>query len=87
MVQWSVDPEDWKHQNTDRVVSSVLKHVKPGSIILLHDTYPTSVDAALRIIDTLQGQGYEFVTVEELLALNGVAPQAGTMYLSADQSL
>ncbi|QNL44750.1 polysaccharide deacetylase family protein [Oscillibacter hominis] len=87
MVQWSVDPEDWKYQNTDRVVSSVLNHVKPGSIILLHDTYPTSVDAALRIVDTLQGQGYEFVTVEELLALNGVAPQAGTMYVSADQSL
>ncbi|MBU5627975.1 polysaccharide deacetylase family protein [Oscillibacter sp. MSJ-2] len=86
MVQWSVDPEDWKYQNADRVVSSVLNHVEPGSIILLHDTYPTSVDAALRIVDTLQGQGYEFVTVEELLALSGVAPQAGTMYLSADQS-
>lgn len=86
IVQWSVDPEDWKCQNTDQVVSSVIEAVEPGDIILLHDTYPTTVDAALQIVDILQGQGYEFVTVEELLALNGVAPQAKVMYRSASET-
>ena len=57
-----------------------MKDVKPNSIILLHDIYPTSVDAALQIVDQLQAEGYCFVTVEELLALNGVTPQAGVMY-------
>jgi len=33
----------------------------------LHDIYKTSVQAAFIVIDELQRQGYEFVTVEELL--------------------
>ena len=38
-----------------------------NDIILLHDCYETSVTAALSIVDSLQAQGYEFVTVDELL--------------------
>ena len=59
-----------------------LQAVQPGDIILLHDIYPTSVDAALEIVDTLTEQGYWFVTVEELLELNGIQPQAGVLYRS-----
>lgn len=84
MVKWSVDPEDWKKLNTAGVVRAVKSHVKPNSIILLHDIYPTSVDAALELVDALQAEGYCFVTVEELLALNGVQPQPGTLIRSGD---
>ena len=80
MVKWSVDPRDWESKNTDKVVQAVLKNVKPNSIILLHDIYDTSVDAALKVVDTLEAQGYCFVTVEELLCLNGVTPEAGELY-------
>ena len=58
---------DWKVQDQDKVVRHVLKYVEDGDIILLHDVYETSVDAALEIIDTLSCQGYNFVTAEELL--------------------
>jgi peptidoglycan/xylan/chitin deacetylase (PgdA/CDA1 family) len=61
-------------------VTAILKEVTPNSIILLHDIYPDSVDAALEIVDTLQKQGYWFVTVEELLYFNGIKPQKGIMY-------
>lgn len=44
-----------------------MKYVEPGDIILLHDVFPTSVEAALEVIDTLSKQGYTFVTVDELL--------------------
>lgn len=80
MVKWSVDPRDWESRDPVKVVQAVLEDAEPDSIILLHDIYPTSVDAALQIVDTLQAEGYVFVTVEELLRLNGVTPQAGTMY-------
>ncbi|WP_298032496.1 polysaccharide deacetylase family protein [uncultured Dysosmobacter sp.] len=80
MVKWSVDPRDWESRNTAKVVQAVLEAVRPNSIILLHDIYPTSVEAALQVVDTLQAQGYVFVTVEELLYLNGVRPQPGVMY-------
>lgn len=80
MVKWSVDPRDWESRDTEKVVKAVLQDAKPNSIVLLHDIYPTSVEAALQIVDALQKEGYWFVTVEELLALNGITPQAGTMY-------
>lgn len=67
VVLWDVDPEDWKSQNTRKVVRHIVKHVEPGDIILLHDVFPTSVEAALEVIDTLSKQGYTFVTVDELL--------------------
>ena len=66
-VLWNVDSLDWKLQNTERIVRQVEKDVKSGDIILMHDIFKTSVEAALRIVDDLQKQGYEFVTVEELL--------------------
>ena len=84
MVKWSVDPRDWESRDTAKVVKAVLKDAKPNSIVLLHDIYPTSVDAALKIVDTLQKEGYCFVTVEGTLRLNGITPEPGKMYRSGD---
>lgn len=67
IVLWDVDPLDWSIQNEDAVVEKVLRDVKDGDIILLHDIFDTSVRAAIRIVDALQKEGYEFVTVEELM--------------------
>lgn len=80
MIYWTVDPEDWKLLDSAKVVEQVCSQVQPGDIVLLHDFYPTSVDAALEIVDRLRGEGYTFVTVEELFRIQGVAPQAGTLY-------
>ncbi|WP_249301400.1 polysaccharide deacetylase family protein [Qiania dongpingensis] len=66
-VLWNVDPRDWQVQDTDTVVKHVLNHVENGSIILLHDVYGTSVEAAFQIVDALKEQGYTFVTVDELI--------------------
>lgn len=66
-VLWNIDPEDWKYKDTNRIVEWVVKRAKDGGIILLHDIYRTSVEAALEIVDQLTEQGYEFVTVDELL--------------------
>lgn len=82
MVKWSVDPRDWEGRDTAQATQAVLQDARPNSIILLHDIYPTSVEAALQIVDALQKEGYWFVTVEELLRLNGIVPEAGVMYRS-----
>ena len=66
-VLWDVDPLDWTTKNTALVVERVLKDTKPGDIILLHDYYQSSVDAALEIADALTERGYKFVTVDELI--------------------
>lgn len=66
-VLWSVDPLDWTTTNEDEIVNKVVTDVEENDIILLHDCYESSVNAALRIVDILQKEGYEFVTVDELL--------------------
>lgn len=65
-VLWSVDSLDWKLQDTDRIVRRVLKDTEDGDIILMHDEFQTSVEAAMEIIDNLLAKGYTFVTVDEL---------------------
>lgn len=69
-VLWTVDPRDWSVLNTDSVVKHVLKRAKSGDIILLHDIFDTSVEAAFQIIDALKAEGYEFVTVDEFIKVN-----------------
>ena len=66
-VLWDIDPRDWATTSSDLVVQRVLNEVEENSIILLHDASKSSVQAAFTIIDTLQKQGYTFVTVEELI--------------------
>lgn len=66
-VFWNIDPLDWKIQNKGSVVNRVMKYAAPDKIILLHDIFSSSVDAALEIVDKLQADGYTFVTVEELI--------------------
>lgn len=67
VVLWDVDPLDWQCQNTDLVVKRVVSKVKEGDIILLHDSYESTVEAAFQIIDTLEKEGYEFVTLDEII--------------------
>lgn len=83
VILWSVDPEDWKYRNAEQVANHILAHVQDGDIVLLHDIFPTSVEAALRVVDTLQAQGWRFVTVDELLALRGLEPARGEICHSA----
>ena len=84
MIYWTLDPEDWKWLDTQKVVDLVVGQVQSGDIILLHDFYPSSVAAALEIIDILQPKGYVFVTVEELFRIYGVAPEGGVLYASPE---
>ena len=66
-VLWNVDPLDWRTSNASRVANSVIKKVSDSSIILMHDYYKSSVDAAVMVVDALMKQGYEFVTVDRVL--------------------
>lgn len=66
-VLWTVDPRDWCSDNATCIADKVVAKAGENDIILLHDYYETSVTAALKIVDKLQEEGYEFVTVEEIL--------------------
>lgn len=66
-VLWTVDPLDWCSNDVSCIVRNVTAKVEENDIILMHDQYKTTVTAALKIIDELKAEGYEFVTVDELM--------------------
>ena len=66
-VKWTIDTLDWKSKNVEEIIRKVMQQVSDHDIILMHDYYATSVEAALQIVDRLKAEGYEFVTVEDLI--------------------
>ena len=87
VIHWSIDTRDWEckgaeteeeqQQNVDKIVQSILKDAKDGSIVLMHDMYENSYLAFCRAADILTKQGYTLVTVSELL---GDEREAGKIY-------
>ena len=75
LIYWTIDTMDWSVRNRDLVAHHIIENAKSGDIVLLHDPYDTSVEAALQTIDVLSEQGYEFVTLEGLFSNAGVTPQ------------
>jgi polysaccharide deacetylase family sporulation protein PdaB len=69
VIQWSVDSLDWKKPGVDAIVKRVLDRVHPGAIILMHasDTCLQTPEALPKVLEGLKAQGYELVTVSELL--------------------
>lgn len=66
-IMWSVDTRDWADRNSTIVCQRAVGGAQSGSIILLHDIHKTSVDAVPCIIDGLQKQGFQLVTIDTLL--------------------
>ena len=74
-IMWSIDTRDWQHRNAQRTIDTVLSQVKDGDVILMHDIYSTTADAAVVLIPELTARGYQLVTVSELAAYRGgIAP-------------
>ena len=69
-VLWTIDPLDWCSKSSADVEKRILSKVRENAIILLHDEYASSIEAALFIVDELQNQGYVFVTVEEIMLVS-----------------
>ena len=80
ILSWSVDPRDWATHDTAAVERAVLKNVKDGDIVLLHDMSDSSVKAALDIVDVLLQKDYEIVTVSRLVRIRGAKLRSGQPY-------
>lgn len=67
-VLWTVDTLDWKYKNSSKLLPVIQNRVKNNSIILMHDIHQSTANGLDGVLAYLQQQGYEFVTVSELLA-------------------
>lgn len=82
LITWTIDPQDWLSQDAQAVVSYIqgLQDLD-GEIILLHSTYESTAQAVAVLVPWLQEQGYQLVTVTELMAYYyGEALQPGQFY-------
>lgn len=66
-VFWTVDSLDWKLQDAKAIRDHVMENVQEGDIILMHDGYESSVEAALEIVDQLLAEGYQLVTADRMV--------------------
>ena len=66
-IMWNVDSLDWKSKNEAAILTEIQHQTSDGAIILMHDIHQPSVNSLPKVIEYLQGQGYSFVTVSELL--------------------
>lgn len=82
LILWSQDPAEGQLVSGAEMAAKVIRHVRDGDIILLHDSTQDNLDAACYILDALQKKGYQFVTVDELFAARGVTPETGVIYKS-----
>lgn len=66
-IHWSVDSEDWKSKNAAAIISQIKNTLYEGSIVLMHDIQPATVEALPTVIDNMRAEGYEFVSVDTML--------------------
>ena len=71
-VLWSIDSMDWENYQTDVILSRVRSNLKNGGIILFHDFKYFNKEAITTIVKELQTEGYNFITVSDLLSLNDI---------------
>ena len=77
-VIWNLDSEDWRLPGADAIVSNCTNGAYSGAIVLMHDgggNRDQDLEALPRIIEALQVRGYKFVTINELMAMDGRIPE------------
>ena len=74
ILNWSVDTLDWKSRNVNSILQEVKEGTYNGSIILMHDIHPETVEALPRLLDFLKQEGYEIGSVDELMGGQAMLP-------------
>lgn len=80
IIEWNIDTLDWKLKDKELIAQEIINNAHDGAIILLHDIYEPSVEGALLAMETLQKQGYAFVTISEMAELKNVTLDYTTLY-------
>lgn len=88
LYYWSMDTRDWYTKDAGETISYIKSHVEDGDIILMHNIYDSTAEAVEEILPWLVDQGYQLVTVSQLLvAKTGNLPEPGLEYSTATKTL
>ena len=67
ILNWSIDPKDWRYRDPEHIYNFIMENVRDGSIVVLHDIRPYTSEAMTRVIPGLIENGFQLVTASELL--------------------
>ena len=84
IAHWQVDTLDWRTRSTSKTYRAIMKGAKNGAIVLCHDLYSSTAAAIEKAVPELVAQGYQLVTVSELLSFHKDGAQPGTVYAYLD---
>ena len=79
IILWTVDSNDWASLDANAIYEDIMSNVHNGIIVLCHDQYKETIDAMEQVIPDLISNGYELVTVSELLGKT----EPGKLYANA----
>jgi len=82
IINWSVDPQDWRLRDADAIYNAIMRSVHDRAIILCHDLRAPTAEAMERVIPSLVERGYQLVTVSELMYFSGKELVPGQVYHS-----
>ncbi|OBH06383.1 polysaccharide deacetylase family protein [Mycobacterium sp. E1747] len=78
-ILWDVIPFDWANDsNTAATRYMLMTYIKPGSVVLFHNTYSSTVDLVYQFLPVLKANGYRMVTVSELLGTRAPGSSYGS---------
>ena len=80
IILWNVDTWDWKYRDANAIYQNSIDKIEDGSIVLFHDIYYASIDAAVRMADELYMRGYLLLNVQELARAKHVTLTPKTRY-------
>jgi peptidoglycan-N-acetylglucosamine deacetylase len=79
IIMWNIPTNDYKATNSEMILKKILKKIKPGGIIIVHDAGKLieskvdrtfTIEAVEQIIVELQKKDYKFKTISEMLKIN-----------------
>ncbi|MGN1098366.1 MAG: polysaccharide deacetylase family protein, partial [Clostridia bacterium] len=84
-IMWSLDTLDWKTKNAESNYERLMNGARDGVIVLMHDIHQPTVEAVCRAIPELIEQGYQLVTVSELLEYRFGGGENGKVYFGSEE--
>lgn len=81
VVLWNVDTRDWQHRNSATVLQEMLSHARDGAIILMHDIYPSTLEAVRYGLPELRKQGYQLLNLDDFFSMMEDSPEEDKVYL------
>ena len=80
IVQWDIDPDDWKTKDPNTIYDQVMQQAKDGDIVISHEIYQATIDAYRRIVPDLVNRGYSLVTITDMFDIDASNPPLRVFY-------